>query len=942
MVSLVANIQKKMQRALSCKLVFDEVPPVNDERAFWQDERKKVWVKGWKSMAEWNKCCIFAPMNTYKIRFTLLLWLTALCCGANEQLIESSLSFRRFTTIDGLPQMQTELVWQDSRGYIYIGTLSGFVRYDGDALTPFLGGRRENIVGFQEVDGTVRALGFVRQWAISDKQVSMVPIDPQGLQLLNNLNAADLPKGYVLLEDHQEQNRVLCQVGSGGMKQVAASPLFDDMPPDRKLYMDSTNIYVPTPQGLYCIAEDGSWRRLAERGDVFSLIRTPQGLLALAANGVYSVEGDSLQLRCEHHFEAPDYGLAVRMNQQGQLFIADSHTIWRYDHGACQQMQQLATGFNMIKGLTVDSWNRLWAATYQGAYCFFHCNFVTHRLTDPNDIVRALAVSNGQLTMGTLNGKVIRDGQLVSSQDGNFYAPSATTLRQTVYMAGNGDVAAIRDDSLQWLGLPDEYYRFVARYADLLIIGTRNGVLTYSPASHRLDTLTTAIGRPWCAADDGQGHLWLSSNPGLYCVEGIDGHESQRNEGHKAGDPLTIHQVKSTTGSLVITALASDGHGRVCFALGDSLFAIHNGDLRPMTETQPMLKGHEIRSVHVSARGYLVVAVMDGLMVARLDGDCRASDMHWFDAHNGFTMIEPQASGMAEEENGTVWLAGLEEMASFRPEQLLADNQQLAIVKAPRPWWQQWWAWLMGAALLSLGVWLLARWFEQRLTRRKMAQLQRDKQQKELQLSAVRLKAIPHFHSNVLASIEYFIMNHSTDEASHYLKLYSDFTNQTLCDIDRPSRPVTDEVDYVRAYLELERLRYGERLQYSITVAADVDQNTMLPTMLLHTYCQNAVKHGIANKAGAGNVTVTIKRQQRNGADGVLVEVSDDGVGRTEAAHAGGSSTKQGLKILQQQIELYNRANRHQIVQHVTDLTDDAGRPAGTCFETWVPADYQY
>ena len=102
------------------------------------------------------------------------------------------------------------------------------------------------------------------------------------------------------------------------------------------------------------------------------------------------------------------------------------------------------------------------------------------------------------------------------------------------------------------------------------------------------------------------------------------------------------------------------------------------------------------------------------------------------------------------------------------------------------------------------------------------------------------------------------------------------------------------------------------------------------------------VKHGIANKAGAGNVTVTIKRQQRNGADGVLVEVSDDGVGRTEAAHAGGSSTKQGLKILQQQIELYNRANRHQIVQHVTDLTDDAGRPAGTCFETWVPADYQY
>ena len=112
--------------------------------------------------------------------------------------------------------------------------------------------------------------------------------------------------------------------------------------------------------------------------------------------------------------------------------------------------------------------------------------------------------------------------------------------------------------------------------------------------------------------------------------------------------------------------------------------------------------------------------------------------------------------------------------------------------------------------------------------------------------------------------------------------------------------------------------------------------------MLLHTYSQNAVKHGIASKAGEGNVEVSIKRQSRGGADGVLVSVKDDGVGRAEAARSGGYSTGQGLKILQQQIELYNQANRHHIVQQVTDLTSADGRPAGTCFETWVPADYKY
>ena len=99
---------------------------------------------------------------------------------------------------------------------------------------------------------------------------------------------------------------------------------------------------------------------------------------------------------------------------------------------------------------------------------------------------------------------------------------------------------------------------------------------------------------------------------------------------------------------------------------------------------------------------------------------------------------------------------------------------------------------------------------------------------------------------------------------------------------------------------------------------------------------------GIANKTGVGHVTVTISRQRRDGADGVLVGVSDDGVGRAEAAQAGGPSTKQGLKILGQQLDLYNRTNRHHIQQHVTDLTDNQGHPAGTCFETWVPIDFKY
>ena len=92
--------------------------------------------------------------------------------------MESRLTYRRYTTQDGLPQMQAERLWQDSRGYIYIGTLSGFVRFDGKMFTPFLKGRRLNIVGFAEVDGEARALGFFRQLTVGYDDIKPMPLDP--------------------------------------------------------------------------------------------------------------------------------------------------------------------------------------------------------------------------------------------------------------------------------------------------------------------------------------------------------------------------------------------------------------------------------------------------------------------------------------------------------------------------------------------------------------------------------------------------------------------------------------------------------------------------------------------------------------------------------------------------------------------------------------------
>ena len=668
-------------------------------------------------------------------RRTFFLGLTLCLCLTLQAQIVSQLTCRRYTTQDGLPQLQTERLYQDTRGYIYIGTLSGFVRFDGRTFTPFLKGQRFNIVGFAEVEGTVRAFDFRRQWLTGFDGLEMVPIDPQGQWLLNNYNSGSLPEGFVLLEDEQEQNRRLCRLTPEGFMTKVRGAVLDLMTPDRRLYMDSTMLYVPTPQGLYVIRQNRAIR-LTAKNDVFSLLRTDDGLLAFAADGIHTVSERGLCMKTPFDFSQSSYGLIVRTLANGRLIIADEHSLYEYDGS---HVQEIATGFNLIKDLLVDRWDRLWAATYQGLYCYFTRCFTNHRLTDPNDIVRAVGVDGkGQLVMGTLNGKLLDSSNLPRlgeatdaleaspSQgrlEGAFFAPCTVSLDGKVYMVGDGDVACYDDSGLHWLHLPHDRYQFVAEAGERLIIGSRKCISAYHPATGTIDTLSTEVPYPWCAAQDAQGRLWVGSTFGLFA------------DGEKMEYPQ----------KLIVTTMQRDTQGNILFASKDSLFLIRNGEVSPLR--LDALSGHEVRSLHVSPKGFLVLAAIDGLFVARLDKDYTLTDVRFFDHTNGFTALEPLMATIAETPDGMVWVCGVEEMTSFRPADLLAYDEHDTYVSPPLRWWQHWWVWLAGLLLLAAGCWQLARWYEKRRNRKKMIRLQAEKLQKEKQIEAIREKARAPFLS---------------------------------------------------------------------------------------------------------------------------------------------------------------------------------------------------
>ncbi len=678
------------------------------------------------------------------------------CCLLMRGQMLSDLTYRRYTVQDGLPQMQTERLWQDSRGYIYVGTLSGFVRFDGRAFTPFLKGRRLNIVGFAEVDdngaplhghGEVRALGFFRQWTVDYDGVEPLPLDEDGHWLLNNLNAGSLPNGYVLMEDSLEQQRRLCLMTRQTITPVLAHPLLDTMTPDRKLYYDpeSGEAIAPTEQGTFLLKPDGGQpTKLWDKTDVYTLLRTDSALLAFASDGIYAWQGDSLRLLTQADWSAASYGLTVRKIRT-DCVVADEHSVYLCDG---EGVHQVVTGINLIRDVLVDRWDRLWVATYQGVYCFFTRCFTNHQLADENDIVRAVAAcGDGRLLMGTLNGKLMVRSQrgattIVDDNPEQFYAPSAAKVGDEVFMAGNGDVVAITTHSdttatLRWIGLPRDRYQFVASAWGRVIVGSRTTISAYDPATATIETLVTTIIHPWCAAQDASGKLWIGSSGGLYCID--------KNR--------QMSKVEYGQQKLVVSALATDQRGNIFFASADSLFCVVDGHVESLTPQMPQLSGHEVRSLHLSPRGFLVAAVVDGLFVCRVDDKGRLSDQRFFNHLNGFTMTEPLKAVMAEEDDGTVWLPGIEQMTSFRPEELLAYSEEDTYIAPPLAWWQHWWVWALVLLAVSLMVWAATRWHEKRVNRKRMVKLQRENIQREEQIEAIRQKVIGEADSELAKDI---------------------------------------------------------------------------------------------------------------------------------------------------------------------------------------------
>lgn len=194
----------------------------------------------------------------------------------------------------------------------------------------------------------------------------------------------------------------------------------------------------------------------------------------------------------------------------------------------------------------------------------------------------------------------------------------------------------------------------------------------------------------------------------------------------------------------------------------------------------------------------------------------------------------------------------------------------------------------------------------------------------ESRMEILQTKMNPHFISNTLNAIDSLINLKENQKASQYLVKFARLSRKILEFSNHKTISLDEEVSLLNNYLELEKLRLGEKLKYNIVVQEGVDRRRVnIPPMLIQPFVENAIWHGLMPKKGPGTITVEFDLAEENYLKCVI---EDDGVGRKSSQDKMGEQTS-GPKlsfstvITQERIDVLRRIKGADL--QILDLYDN-------------------
>ncbi|TAJ71358.1 MAG: histidine kinase [Phenylobacterium sp.] len=184
---------------------------------------------------------------------------------------------------------------------------------------------------------------------------------------------------------------------------------------------------------------------------------------------------------------------------------------------------------------------------------------------------------------------------------------------------------------------------------------------------------------------------------------------------------------------------------------------------------------------------------------------------------------------------------------------------------------------------------------ERQLADARTATAQAEAAATEARLAALRYQLNPHFLFNTLNAVSSAVITRRNDEAESMLEKLAEFLRVTLAADPEGLIPLEDELATIQAYLEIESVRFRDRLGVDFSCPDEL-RGALAPSFILQPLIENAIKHGVSRASGP----VTVRLEVARDGDDLVVLVEDDAERSGEPAKGAGV----GLKNIRQRLEV--------------------------------------
>jgi LytS/YehU family sensor histidine kinase len=260
---------------------------------------------------------------------------------------------------------------------------------------------------------------------------------------------------------------------------------------------------------------------------------------------------------------------------------------------------------------------------------------------------------------------------------------------------------------------------------------------------------------------------------------------------------------------------------------------------------------------------------------------------------------------------------------------------------AAKPFWLRWWfvALVVLLALVAISTIII---YKRRKLFRKLAlleeKIQLEKNLSKSVLTSIKAQMNPHFFYNALNTIQAYIFTNDADNAGKYLSKFSKLTRRILEMSEAEFVNLSEEINTLKLYLELEEARFDDDFFFKIEVDENVDLDMMrIPPMLIQPYIENAIKHGLLHKSGEKHLRVSFEIREEI----LMISIDDNGIGRATSNQRNAIKNAKHKSFATEanakRLEVLNQTGETPVTCEIIDKVDANNSALGTCVILRIP-----